>query len=93
MKVVMECMLVAISLLIRGLGDGCLPNQKPAALLVDVCTIRRLKDGDGSGMIPFSEGRTLRVDRRCSLGCCWQCGRARCITFSVRSLVCTSYST
>ena len=64
--VVIECVPVAFSLLVDGLGDGYLPNQKPAAPLVDVSSIRRLKDGDGSGVIAFGEGRTLRVNNRCS---------------------------
>ena len=34
--VLIECVPVAFSSLVRGLGDGCLPNQKPAAPLVDV---------------------------------------------------------
>ena len=34
--VVIECVPVAFSSFIGGLGDGCLPNQKPAAPLVDV---------------------------------------------------------
>ena len=36
MTVVIECVPVAFSPFIGGLGDGCLPNQKPAAPLVDV---------------------------------------------------------
>ena len=31
-----ESISVAFSLLVEGLCNGCLPNQKPAALLVDV---------------------------------------------------------
>ena len=88
--VVIECVPVAFSSFIGGLGHGCLPNQKPAAPLVDVCSIRRLKDGDGSGVILFGEGRTRRVSRRCSSGRCWRCGRARRGTFAVTSMVCTS---
>ena len=36
MLVVIECVPVAFSSFVGGLGDGCLPNQKPAAPLVDV---------------------------------------------------------
>ena len=34
--VVIECVPVAFSSFVAGLGDGCLPNQEPAAPLVDV---------------------------------------------------------
>ena len=36
MMVGIECMPVAFSSFVGGVGDGCLPNQKPAAPLVDV---------------------------------------------------------
>ena len=31
-----ECVPLAFSLFVGGLGDGCLPNQKPAAPLLEV---------------------------------------------------------
>ena len=93
MMVVIVCVPVAFSSLVGGLGDGCLPNQKLAAPLIDVSSIRRLKDGDGSGVIPFSEGRTLRVNHHCSSGRCWRCGRASRDIFSVISMVSASYFT
>ena len=90
MAMVIECVPVAFSLFIGGLGDGCLPNQKLAAPLVDVWSIRRLKDGDGSGVIPFAEGRTIRVDHCWSSGWCWRRGRAMRGTLLISSKVCTS---
>ena len=36
MMVYIECISVAFSSLVGGLGDGCLPNQTSAAPLVDV---------------------------------------------------------
>ena len=35
-SVVIECVPVALSSFVRGLRDGCLPNQKPVAPLDDV---------------------------------------------------------
>ena len=87
---VIVCVPVAFSSFIVGLGGGCLPKQKLVAPLVDVSSIRRLKDDDGSGVILFGEGRTLRVNRRCSSGRCWLCGRARRSTLLVSSKVCNS---
>ena len=36
MTVVIECVPVAFTLFVIGLGDGCLPNQNPVAPFVEV---------------------------------------------------------
>ena len=66
--VAIERLPIAFASLVYVLGDGRLLNQKLAAPLVQGWSFLRLMVGEGSGVIPFGEGRTLGVYRRRLLG-------------------------